>query len=266
MNEKPLVSVIVPSYNHVRFVEQTLHSILNQTYKNIELIVIDDGSTDGSHELLERLSKEHGFYYERTQNNGLPATLNKGMEKSTGKYIAFCASDDYWMLDKIEKQVKYMEHNPDTIACAGNYLIINAQNEILPNYFQAFYKKRDYTFYDFLTFRTHCPALTVIYRSDLIKKFKYDKNYKIEDRYMWLKLTENGSVITLLPDLLGFYRVHGSNTTKRNKFMLTEKLKILNLYKGKKGYARGVYRSYKQYYFHILLKLIPTSIFPFKRT
>jgi alpha-1,3-rhamnosyltransferase len=261
----PLVSVIVPSYNHERFVPQTLHSILNQTYKNIELIVIDDGSTDGSHAIIEEWRLKHNFTFERKANQGLPATLNQGLKYSKGKYLAICASDDYWLLDKIEKQVEYMEKNPNIIACAGNILNVNAENEVLPFYLQGFSQKKAYSFYDFITFSTYCPAVTVLYRTDSVKKIGFDNKYKIEDRYLWLKLTQNQEKIILLPQLLAFYRVHETNTTKRNRFMLDEKLKLLSIYKGETGYRKGVIKSYLQYYFHILLKWLPLWIFPFKR-
>ena len=74
---QPLVSVIVPCYNHEKYVEKTIESIVNQTYKNIELIVIDDGSKDNSTIILEKLSRQYNFYYEHQHNIGLPATLNK---------------------------------------------------------------------------------------------------------------------------------------------------------------------------------------------
>ena len=105
----PLVSVIVPCYNHEKYVEETIESIVNQTYENIELIVIDDGSKDASPQIIEELSKKYNFKFIHRSNKGLSATLNEGIRLSQGKYISVCASDDKLKLDKIEKQVKFME-------------------------------------------------------------------------------------------------------------------------------------------------------------
>ena len=128
---QPLVSAIVPCYNHEKFVVQAIDSILKQTYKNIELLVIDDGSKDSSPKLLQQLSEQHQFYFEQQKNSGIHATLNKMISMSRGKYIAILASDDVWCLDRIEKQVAYMEQHLEVGACFGNALSINEQNEIL---------------------------------------------------------------------------------------------------------------------------------------
>src|SRR5690349_13476521 len=97
----PLVSVIVPSYNHEKFITECVESIMQQTYKNFELTVIDDGSRDGSRDILKQLQDKYGFNLVLQENIGLTSTLNKGIQNwGTGKYISFCASDDYWALDK----------------------------------------------------------------------------------------------------------------------------------------------------------------------
>lgn len=87
ISKKPLVSVVISSYNHEPYIEQTIESIVNQTYSNIEIIVFDDGSTDNSPVILDKLSKKYNFYFERQKNIGLSATLNKGLYLSKGKYL-----------------------------------------------------------------------------------------------------------------------------------------------------------------------------------
>ncbi len=84
MNQQnpPLVSVLIGSYNHERYIEESINSVLGQTYTNIELLVIDDGSSDGSDTLLSLLSKQQGFFYERQENAGLTATLNRALSRA----------------------------------------------------------------------------------------------------------------------------------------------------------------------------------------
>ena len=83
----PLVSVVVPCYNHEKYVKETIESIVNQTYKNIELIVIDDGSKDNSVKVIQELADKYGFTFIHRPNKGLSATLNEGIRLSKGKYF-----------------------------------------------------------------------------------------------------------------------------------------------------------------------------------
>ena len=263
----PLVSVIVPCYNHEKFVEQAINSVLNQTYENIELIVIDDGSKDNSPLLLQQLSEKHHFYFVQQENKGTAITLNKYIEKSKGKYISILASDDVWLLDKIEKQVKHLEQNPKVGANFGNVLSITAKNEILPFYLQRFSNYGEYNFKDLLSLSAPLSALTNMLRKDALDKVGlFDKEFLLEDLYMWLKLAHADYTITVLPDLLGFYRVHGNNTSKQNKLMYHEKLKLLNVYKGKKGYWKGIFKTHLHYCMHVVLGLVPKALLPFKRS
>jgi alpha-1,3-rhamnosyltransferase len=113
----PLVSVIIPAYNHALYVERAISSVLNQTYKNIELIVIDDGSIDDTWNEINRIHQKSGgkFKIFTQSNKGVSITLNLGVAKSSGIYIALLASDDYYVEDKIERQVKLFLESHDTV-------------------------------------------------------------------------------------------------------------------------------------------------------
>ena len=96
-NNCPLVSIIVPCYNHEKYITECIGSIMNQTFRNFELTVIDDGSKDQSFEVLKSLQKKYEFNLIHQENRGISATLNRGIKEfSRGKYISFCASDDFW--------------------------------------------------------------------------------------------------------------------------------------------------------------------------
>jgi glycosyltransferase involved in cell wall biosynthesis len=100
---KPLVSVIIPNYNYGYYLKETIDSVLNQTYKNIEIIVVDDGSKDNSREILESYGEKIKTIFQK--NQGVSAARNNGAAMSGGEYIAFLDADDYWIADKIEKQI-----------------------------------------------------------------------------------------------------------------------------------------------------------------
>ncbi len=111
MKELSLVSVVIPNFNYALYVGDCIESILAQTYGNIEIIVVDDGSTDDSKVVLERYVDKIKIIY--SQNYGVNHARNLGLRNCKGEYISFCDSDDYWEPDKIQLQVNLMRQNPD---------------------------------------------------------------------------------------------------------------------------------------------------------
>ena len=110
----PLVSVIVPTFNRAYCLEKTLDSVLAQTYTNVEVVVIDDGSTDDTYKLFEgQYANDPRIKYFAQVNRGLPSARNVGIKHSTGKYIAFCDSDDIWLEHKLSTQVACLEKFPE---------------------------------------------------------------------------------------------------------------------------------------------------------
>ena len=119
--KNPKISVLVASYNYEQFIGETLESLINQTYKNFEVIVIDDGSKDNSVKLIKKYVKKYSnvflYRHENGENRGLVKTIRLGLEKATGKYVAFCESDDYWLPNNLEEKVKVIneQHSPKII-------------------------------------------------------------------------------------------------------------------------------------------------------
>lgn len=225
----PLVSVIVPCYNHEKYVQECIESVVNQTYKNIELIVIDDGSSDNSPKILQDLSKKYNFCFEHQKNRGLSGTLNKALELTSGKYICNLASDDYWELTKIEKQVSIMEANQNLGFCYSDYTFVDKNsNPINENtYF------KNITGYAFrrMLISNFVAAVTVMIRKDVFSEVgAYDAEMPIEDWYMWLKITKKYPIQSM-GEKLAFYRMHGKNFSSDHKKMLNYELKIISLWK-----------------------------------
>ena len=108
-----IVSVILPTYNRANYIKDAIESVLNQTYRNIELIIIDDGSTDNTQAVIEPYLKDNRIRYIRRENSGAAAARNKGLALKTGKYVAFIDSDDIWEKDKLEIQLAVMNSIPD---------------------------------------------------------------------------------------------------------------------------------------------------------
>ena len=234
--EEPLVSVIVPCYNHADFIEVCVKSICRQTYGNIELIVLDDGSSDGSDKVLQELNSQYDFYYEHQENMGLCNTLNKGLSLCKGEYVCCFASDDVMMLDRIEKQVTVMQGNPQAGACSGNVISINSKGETLTK--QKMIPSRELKFDDIFYKRTRgVSAPTVmISKKTLDKVGGYDPEIKIEDLYMWLKITKAGYSIIHSSDIYSYYRQHDNSTHSNIRSMFENEKKILEIYKDEPNY------------------------------
>lgn len=217
-NKKPLVSVIVPCYNHEKYVTLCIESIMNQTFTDFELIVIDDGSKDKSSEILKELQKKFGFKLIFQQNRGLAATLNRGLQEfATGKYVSFCASDDFWTLSKLQLQVDFMEDNSGIPMCYGKAHYINEESKVMEKYdSNNMVLKGGWVFDEIFTFLLH-PPVNYLYRKDLFDEIGYyDSSIFAEDYYMNLKVSSKYE-IGFINEYLFYYRVD-SDTTKVIRF------------------------------------------------
>ena len=114
----PLISAVIPTYNRLSFLKEAVESVLGQTLSPLELIIADDGSTDGTEEYGATLLKESGIRYLRLKNSGLPGKVrNAGAEFAAGKYLAFLDSDDLWKPEKLERQLAFFQEHPDLPIC-----------------------------------------------------------------------------------------------------------------------------------------------------
>ena len=227
---RPLVTVVIPSYNHERYIRQSIESVVNQTYGNIQLIVIDDGSSDRSPEIIRGMAEEFSFEYIKQKNIGLPKTLNKAIALAKGKYFVSFGSDDIMFLDRIEKQVVFMEAHPEFKITSGNVIFVNEEGE------EAVVQKpratRILEFDDiFLNRQPGIQAAGAMVERELFSVHgEYDPDIPLEDIYMWLKLLSLGHRAYILEDNLAYYRKHSRNTYKNIPYMLDAVLKTIESY------------------------------------
>jgi alpha-1,3-rhamnosyltransferase len=235
----PLVSVIISCFNHADYIQACIESVVRQTYPNIELIVFDDGSSDNSPAILKALSEEHGFFFEAQENIGLSGTLNKGLAMARGKYINPLGSDDILMLDKIEKQVNFLEQHEDFSMLGGNRLLIDEKGSIIPKQKFTAYREVDFEGV-FLNLKSGPSTPTTMIRADVLREIGgYNPKNNLEDLYLWLKVTHSGHKIAILNDVLAYYRLHSANTTKQYRFMTESILDILSDYQDHPAYDRA---------------------------
>lgn len=237
----PLVSVVIPCYNHESFVQDSIQSVIDQTYQNIELIIIDDGSKDGSVDKIQEMiptcqERFVRFEFRHRPNKGLSATLNEALEWCEGIYFSALASDDIVLKNKIDIQTKHMEENPKTTAVFGsaNYIDENNNIKIL-----AKLKQQEYFFDKIFLNECQFYAPTQLMRKSILDEVGgYDPDILVEDWYMWLKMAERGSVYCL-SDTFANYRIHSNNTTKNAKFIYENNMKTLSFYKDHNLYDKA---------------------------
>lgn len=215
MIKSPLVSVVIPCYNHEKYVEQSLDSVFNQTYDNIELIVIDDGSSDNSVSVVKKIREENDFIFITQTNIGVCKTLNKAVSLSKGKYIALLASDDYWDTTKIEKQVSRLELNPNSEFCftqAIEFENSTTKNDrIFPN------KTMTGNVLNQVFVRQHVPAGSMMFSRSLFDALLgFDENLKEEDWDFVIRSAAQ-TEFSAVNEPLFYYRSHETNIMKTRK-------------------------------------------------
>ena len=245
--KQPLVSVVIPCYNHENFVQDCIQSVIDQTYKNIELIIIDDGSKDNSvfkiQEMLEKCENRFvHFEFRHRANKGLSATLNEALEWCQGEYYSAIASDDILLEDKIENQIHLFEENnkKKIIAVLGNVYFIDEKNEILGSS-----EIKENTIYNFDQIFMHQHLLfapTQLIKTKAIKEVGgYKAGMLIEDWYMWLKLSKNGDIL-VVPNLFVKYRQHDSNTVKQLEKMQKGRFEVLSHFTEERLYQDALFK------------------------
>lgn len=217
MNNEPLASICVPSYNHAQYLPATLDSALAQTYPNIEIIVLDDGSKDDSLAIARDYEarfpgKIKVYTHPNGANLGISATVNAALSHSKGKYWMGLPSDDILYPDKIEKQVAFLEKNPELgfVYCRVNY--IDSEGKALPGTFGKDITN-DPDPLESIILENFLPGMTVLVRRDVIDRVgDHDADLIYSDWDFWVRLfslSKGGFINESLID----YRVHTYNTS-----------------------------------------------------
>lgn len=235
--------MVIPSYNHARFIKQCIESVIAQDYANIELIIIDDGSTDDSASVIESLlpicrERFVRFEFHTRENCGLPATLNYALQWAQGEYFSALASDDVMFPEKTSRLLSAIADEPDVagVFCGCEYidesgLVIGAENHPLAHF----------AFDEVLAHRHFLQASTQLLHTERVRATGgYLEGVYIEDWYMWLKLTEAGHKLKNIPDYLVQYRYHATNISKQRGQMFEARQQILGHFRQHKGYRHAL--------------------------
>ena len=241
---KNLVTVIIASYNHAPYIEESIESVLGQTYPHVELLVIDDGSTDDSVQRIAKLQAAHGFDFRTQRNIGLTRTLNEAIARARGEFIAPFGSDDIMLPDRLALQIAHIQDKPEVGICAGNIQLMNSDGSafIAKRPSQAEFNRLDFEDV-FLEKKPCAPAPTMLIRRKAFEEVGgFNPEIRLEDLYIQLKITNAGYFIDTLGADLARYRIHTTNSHKNIRFMTESILRIYEDYKAHPAYETVKYK------------------------
>jgi teichuronic acid biosynthesis glycosyltransferase TuaG len=209
----PIISVVVPTYNAESFVSAAIQSVLDQTFKNLELVIIDDASADGTPGLVAGLaSKDARIVFERfSVNQGSAAARNRAMALSHGRYVAFLDSDDLWEPNKLERQMAFMEAQGAGF-CYTGYRVISREGEEL-DVISSIPSRLGYS--DYLK-NTVIGCSTVMLDRERVGDVRFPDIRTRQDFALWLSLLRAGHTAYGLDEILTSYRIN-PNSISRNK-------------------------------------------------
>lgn len=184
------VSIITPSYNQAKYLEQTIQSVLNQNYAALEYILIDGGSDDGSLEIIKKYQDKFAYWISE-KDGGQAEAINKGFARATGEVVAWLNSDDYYLPDAVSSAAKVFAENPEVVFVYGNMLAVDAQGKT----FNALTYKQ-LTLADLLCFQIIGQPAVFMRRSALQKTSGLDVSFHfLLDHLLWIQLAQRGKVL-----------------------------------------------------------------------
>ncbi|WP_434637979.1 glycosyltransferase family 2 protein [Sulfurimonas sp. NW7] len=219
--KNPLISVIIPIYNAENYLDETIQSVLKQTYEVFELLLINHNSTDKSVSIIEEYQQQDKRIkvVNLNMNKGGPAyPRNEGLKIAKGEYIAFLDSDDVWLPEKLEKQLAFLQKNNADVVHTLAYEIDekselqgNFDNQKLVNFLKTVISMKNIIYYI-----NYINVNSVLLKKSALVNFEEEKNLiAVEDWQLWIKLIRNEKKIVLLKEKLLNYRVHNASISNR---------------------------------------------------
>lgn len=227
MNDKePTVSIIIPTYNRAYLIERSIKSVLDQTYKDFEVIIVDDASTDNTEEIIRLFENNKIKYVKNETNKGANAARNTGLQLSKGKYVAFQDSDDEWLPTKLEKQINILIHSDPKIGVVytGYYRIKNNVREYIPS---SSIVQKEGDLHSVLLKKNFIGMPTVVIKKECFEKVgMFDERLpRLQDWEMWIRISKHYEFKFIdTPLVLAHYQ---QDSITNNQNAVKEALKII---------------------------------------
>lgn len=213
------ISVVMPAYNAAGYIAESIESVISQTYKNWELIIIDDGSTDNTAAIINQFNAEPRIKYLYQESGRQGKARNLGIRNSLGKYIAFLDADDKWTPNKLSLQTEVLaaDNNIELLFSQG-YSLTGNQVADLDTDVKKLWNSDNFS--DFI-FHNRIPILSVLVKKEALEQVggfsEKDSIQNAEDYHLWLKLLLHNKPFRSIPDRLFYYRIHPVQSTFQNK-------------------------------------------------
>lgn len=270
--ENQLVSVILPTYNGVKYIKRAIESVLAQSFFDWELIIVDDGSSDNTEDIAkEYAGKDQRITYIKNDINlGIQKSLNKGLKEAKGKYIARIDDDDEWIdKDKLKKQVEFLNNNPDYALVGTSAIVVNEDGKEL---FRYLLPETDQDIRNKLLMKNCFVHSSVLFRKEAVLKFNgYSEEEDVkhlEDYDLWLKLGTVGKLANL-PIYAVKFMLRDESISSVNKLdQLKKDLILTKEFKTKypnyiQSLAFGYLRLYSFKIFNLISPLLKNKILKF---
>ena len=227
MNKSPKISVLMPVFNAERYLKMAIDSILNQTFQDFELIIVNDGSTDTSEKIILSYSDSRIQYHKNSENIGLIATLNKGIDLCNAPFIARMDADDISLPERLQKQWTFLNKHPHFAMVGSDMEIIDEHNRHIKNVqkhcLSGLIKTQ-------LFFKCAFAHPSILIRKDIVAKFRYNPDYlHAEDYFLWSQIAFQHTVAGL-PEILIKYREHQSSVSRRHRQIQEDTVKKIYTY------------------------------------
>ena len=251
---KPLVSIVLPTYNGGKYIKESIDSILAQTYTNWELIAVDDSSTDGTLEVLKQYESldDRIIVIHNVINQKLPASLNIGFAKAQGKYLTWTSDDNRYLPYALETMVRYLEEHSDAIVVRSNYYFIDMEGTRIG-------QSQEYS--DYKMYRQNCFGACFLYRREVLEQVgEYDTDtFGVEDYDYWLRILDKFGKIDSIDEKLYEYRRHNESLSETKRQMVLKELVRLRRRYQKKIFS--VYREDRAWLCEIYYEMLPLEFF-----
>lgn len=258
-DQNPRVSVVIPTYNRAHLIHRAIKSVLDQTYKDLEIIIVDDGSKDNTEDIVKNFKNNKIRYIKHKKNKGASAARNTGVKASRGEYIAFQDSDDEWFPDKLEKQIKaFNTSSPGVgVVYSGFYKVEGDKKIYVPNDDRFTYKEGN--IHGELLKGNFVGTPAVLIKKECFEKVKYFDEYipALEDWELWIEISKHYHFKYIDEPLLNSYSTPNSvnlnqkNMLKAREIILKNHLNDFN--KNKKVLS--------EHYFYIAVELCSNDDF-----
>ena len=241
MMNKPEVSIVMPAYNSAEFLEEAINSVINQSFSNWELIIIDDCSSDRSRDIILAYQNKEPRIISifNTNNSGSGVSRNKGIELATGEWIAFLDSDDIWQRNKLENQIAFANER-NAVFCHCGFELIDEAGMALGKKAVISDGPVDYT--SLLKF-TEIGCLTAMYNQDKIGKHFMSEHRRKQDYALWLSILKQGYISYGLNEQLALYRLRKGSATSNKSKLVFRHIKFL-MDTQSMGFFRATYYTF----------------------